>query len=165
MTNGIRSLSIVCALTGSVPVGAADSACQPIVDASKAQWRAPMVHDRKVLSDGYTYEIIKLGDMLYIKNGATWRIMPSAMTKILTDPAAVEKAGLQMRDCQQTGTEMIGPMSTVIYSFTSAVASAPRDSGTSKVWIGTDGLPYRQESKEFKATTVYAGVTAPALGK
>jgi hypothetical protein len=165
MKNGIRSLSITCALAGSLPVGAADSACQPIVDAGKAQWRAPMVHDRKVLNDGFAYEIIKLGDMLYMKNGAAWRIMPSAMAKILTDPAAVEKAGQQMQDCQQTGTEMIGPMSTVIYSFSSTVASAQRDSGTSKIWIGTDGLPYRQESKEFKATTVYAGVTAPALGK
>ncbi|RYU61954.1 hypothetical protein EWI61_04005 [Methylolobus aquaticus] len=152
-------------LLGNRPALATDTACQPIVDAGKAQWRAPMVHDRKVLSDGYTYEIIKRGDMLYLKNGATWRMMPSAMAKILTDPASIEKAGQEMRDCRQTGTEMIGPMSTVIYSFTSTLASTPRDSGTSRIWIGSDGLPYRQESKEFNSTTVYAGVTAPALGK
>jgi len=165
MKNDIRGLSIVCALATSLPVSAADSACQAIVDAGKAQWRAPMVHDRKVLNDGFAYEIIKLGDMLYMKNGATWRIMPSAMAKILTDPAAAEKAGLQMQDCKQTGTEMIGSMSTAVYSFTSTGAGSPQKASTSTIWIGTDGLPYRQEGKEFKATTVYAGVTAPALGK
>jgi hypothetical protein len=124
-----------------------------------------MVHDRKVLKDGFTYEIIKLDDNFYMKTGGAWRKMPTPMTKILTDPEAIEKVSLQMHDCKQTGTEMIGSMSTVVYSFTSTAAGAPGDSGTSKVWIGTDGLPYRQEGKEFKATMAYTGVTAPTIRK
>jgi hypothetical protein len=152
-------------LFGSVPVHALDAACQPIVDANKAQWRAPMVHDRKVLDDGFTYEIIKLGDALYMKSGGVWRTMPPAMTRILTDPEAIEKNGLQMKDCQQSGSEMVGSMPTLIYHFTSIGPNATKKARTSKVWIGRDGLPYRQEGETFKATMVYTGVTTPTVGK
>jgi hypothetical protein len=47
---------------------------------------------------------------------------------------------------------MVGSMPTLIYHFTSAGPNAAKKAGTSQIWIGRDGLPYRQEGESFKAT-------------
>ncbi len=143
---------------------AEDSACRPIVEANKAQWQAPTVHDRKVMDNGFTLETIKVGNVFYMKTRGAWRLMPPAMAKAVTDMAAIEKSGLQLKDCKPLGREIIGPMATRIYSFT-VLPNSPQGSKSGKVWIGNDGLPYKMEGDKVKGTVVYTGVTAPTPGK
>ncbi len=150
---------------GRSPAHAEDSACRPIINANKAQWQAPMVHDRKVIDSGFTMETIKLGDAMYMKTSGAWRTMSPAMIKAVTDFAAIEKAGLQLKNCKHVGTERIGPMPTRIYSFTTVASDAPGGSANGKVWIGSDGLPYQMEGNKVKGTMTYTNVTAPTVGK
>lgn len=137
---------------------AADAACQAIIDAGHAKLRAPMVHDINVLDaeSGLTGEFIKIGPDAWIKADRGWKKLTPAQLKTM-QTAALD--GLTMRDCKQVGSELLGGVSTRIYSWTTIVSG--KSYGSTRIWIGSDGLPYKLAADTTNGTTRYTGVTAP----
>ncbi len=144
------------------PVLAVDAACKAIIDAGRAKLRAPMVHDINVLDtqSGLTGEFIKIGNDAWLKADRGWKKISPGLLKTMQN-AALD--GLTMKDCKQVGSETLGAVSTRIYSWTTIVDG--KSYGSARVWIGGDGLPYKQTSGSTSGTTRYSGVTAPKATK
>jgi hypothetical protein len=137
---------------------AADAACQAIIDAGHAKLRAPTVHDINIMDaqSGQTGEFIKVGPDAWMKADRGWKKISPALLKTMQN-AALD--GLTMSDCKQVGSESLGGVSTRIYSWTTVVNG--KSYGSARVWIGSDGLPYKQAGATTNGTTRYTGVTAP----
>ena len=137
---------------------AADAACQAILNAGQAKLRAPTVHDINVLDaeSGLTGEFIKIGPDAWIKADRGWKKLTPAQLKTM-QTAALD--GLTMSDCKQVGSELLGGVSTRIYSWTTTVSG--KSYGSTRMWIGSDGLPYKLAAGTTNGTTRYTGVTAP----
>jgi hypothetical protein len=155
----IFSLAAV-ALSASLPAYAADAACQAIIDAGRAKLAAPMLHDINVLGADTTAEFIKIGNDAWLKADRGWKKMPPAMLKNM-QKASLD--GLTMKECKQAGSEMLGLRPTRIYSWTTIVGG--KSYGSARVWIGSDGLPYKQSAGSTSGTTSYTGVVAPKAGR
>lgn len=156
------SLTLLGVLLVAPSAHAVDAACQPIVDAGRAKLRAPMVHDINVLDAkaGTTVEFIKIDQDIWLKADRGWQKMPPAVL------ATMQKAsmdGITMSGCRQAGSEMIGLISTRIYSWDTSMGG--KSYGSARVWVGGNGLPYKQTTRTTSGTTTYSGVVAPKVGK
>lgn len=158
----LLSLALALAASMSNAAHAADAACQAIIDAGHAKLRAPMVHDINVMDaqSGQTGEFIKIGPDAWMKADRGWKKISPGLLKTMQN-AALD--GLTMNDCKQVGSESLGAVSTRIYSWTTVVNG--KSYGSARVWIGSDGLPYKQAGATTNGTTRYTGVTAPKAGK
>lgn len=141
---------------------AADAACQAILDAGHAKLRAPAVHDINIMDaqSGETGEFIKVGPDAWMKADRSWKKISPGLLKTMQD-AALD--GLTMRECKQVGSESLGGVSTRIYSWTTVVNG--KSYGSARIWIGSDGLPYKLAGDTTNGTTRYTGVTAPKAVK
>ncbi|MDP1658233.1 MAG: hypothetical protein Q8L73_02635 [Methylotenera sp.] len=141
---------------------AVDADCQAIIDAGRAKLRAPMVHDINVLDAkaGTTTEFIKINQNIWLKVDRGWKKMPLA---VLTTMQKVSMDGITMSDCRQAGSERVGLIPTRIYSWSTSMGG--KSYGNARVWVGSDGLPYKQTSGNANSTTTYTGVVAPKVGQ
>jgi len=139
-----------------------DAACEPVIAAAEAKVAAPAFHDRKQM-EGMTMEMIKLGEDLYANTGGGWRHMTAAASKSLGGfRKGVDSGEISLSQCKKLGRETVGGRSTQVYQFTSTAGGM---TGTGKVWVGDDGLPYRETAEGSDGTVSYTGVTAPAVKK
>ena len=141
---------------------ASNAACQAIIDAGHAKLRAPTVHDINVMDteSGETSEFIKVGPDAWMKADRGWKRISPGLLKTMQN-AALD--GLTMSDCKQVGSESLGGVSTRIYSWATVVNG--KSYGSARLWIGSDGLPYKQAGATTNGTTRYTGVKAPKASK
>lgn len=146
------------ALLATPALAKVDAACQPVVAAAEAKIGAPAFHDRKEM-EGMTIQMIKLGEDLYVNSGGGWQHMTSKASLSLGGfRKGVDSGEIQLSQCKKLGRETVAGRSTSVYQFTSGAGGT---TGVGKVWIGDDGLPYRETAAGTDSTVSYTGVTAP----
>lgn len=128
--------------------------------------KAPAWHrtvDMKTARVAMKMEIIKADGQLFRRmNDGAWAKMPmDAAALNQTNGELLASGKLTLSGCKRVGEEAVGPVSTVIYEYTSTMAGLPKPYG-GRIWIGaSDALPYRTESTSMSARTEYRGVKAP----
>lgn len=161
--DSMRKTWVVAVLLGvSGTALALDEPCQRILNADAAKVNAPNWHQRVVDSgpDGATVEIIKTGTKVYSKIDGAWRSMPPGMLKTMS---RVISSGFKLSQCRKLGDEVVAGVAASLYAY--AVNAGGADLTGNRVWIGRDGLPYRFEAGNVKATIQYTGVVAPKVGR
>lgn len=141
---------------------AVDAACKPILDANRAKFAAPALHDKKFdpKQPGVPFaEFIKVGKDAWMKAENQWMKISPGMLQTMQN---FDPDGFGMHNCKLIGPGLAGTRPAKIYTWDLKVAGK-RYTG-SKVWIGLDGLPYKEAGDGYTGTMSYTGVVAPKAG-
>jgi hypothetical protein len=162
----ILGTGLALAVVVSPRSASAQAGCEPIIQAMKAEMKAPAWHrtvDMKTARGAMKMEIIKADGQLFRRmNDGAWAKMPmDAAALNQTNGDLLASGKLTLSGCKRVGEEAVGSVSTVIYEYTSTMAGMPKPFG-GRIWIGaSDALPYRSESTTTSQRTEYRGVKAP----
>jgi hypothetical protein len=144
---GVRRRATVLMLAlGSIatlPVVARADDCALIRQAALATLKAPS-GVRQFLTVGTRPErlvSVSKGDMVYIALApGMWRSMPRSEVQADAASGDTEKA---YRQCRAMGPDLVDGQPTTVYEFSAEFAGRPP--AAARVWIGRDGLIYKQE--------------------
>ncbi len=151
------------AVAAAAPAQAFDATCELYVKAAEKTAEQPARQSISE-SDGIRLEAIIVDGVMYSRDSpkARWRKAHSGFGAIERSMVADIRNGTSKIDnCKKLGSETVEGVATTVVEYRLTIPGS--EPGTSKAYIGKDGLIYAQAAGKVRIVNRYSGVTVPKL--